>query len=659
MNDLTKKQQEKMNYTLKITKTITYSRITLDFYENNLIMYRLDDKKIDWFHSLASTRNSTIDTRDAKRISIKKKIADDRCFIDVTYKKDDLQLIQHFIINKNKNYFTLHVTLQSDKNISSNYLVPMDFIYPETDYEDLFLSLEEKMISVPYDNDMWVHYDCVPFRPGVTSYDLTAIINPVNNNGLFIGALDFDTWKNAIKTSAYDARSFKAISGIADSQTHDHLEHGYLSGKQIESSRFICGFYKDIRKAFEEYGKLCINDDGVYRWNHGTPFGWNSYSALTLETTIKDVEKAGDFINKKLTNFKTQDNVTYINFDAVINIDKKELIRLIRKLHRRNQKVGWYMNPLSHLVIDDEVRLRGSNLKRKDILMKNDDGSLFPLIDNKYPIDITIPEAELDFRLALREFVELDFDYIKIDFLSHGALEGKRYNKDIKTGRQALMYFYEIVKEELNPEKIGKEIFISSSIDPLFPCGYSHSRRSSCDAFGHHEDNKYVLNALTYSWWTNNTLYQFNDPDHTVLYKSLVDQRSSTSLNEARSRYNASIISGTVMLLSDDYSDINARNRALKFANNKHLNNLAKLNKAFKPLDITRTSNIYYLNDKDNYVAVFNFEDTEQTFSINPKDIRFKINGTLLNLNNNKKIQYNNSINITLNKYDSVIMKLL
>ena len=113
------------------------------------------------------------------------------------------------------------------------------------------------------------------------------------------------------------------------------------------------------------------------------------------------------------------------------------------------------------------------------------------------------------------------------------------------------------------------------------------------------------------------------------------------------------------MLLSDDYSDINAKNRALKLANNKHLNNLAKLNKAFTPLDITKTSNIYYLNDKDNYVAVFNFEDTKQTFSIKPKDIGFKNTGILLNLNNNKKMQYNNSINITLDKYDSVILKLL
>ena len=373
------------------------------------------------------------------------------------------------------------------------------------------------------------------------------------------------------------------------------------------------------------------------------------------------MHKTADFIYKELNNFKTIENTTYINFDHVQGIKKEDIKKLINKLHSRNQKVGWYMNPLSHLESLDNVKLLGSNKKRKDILLKNLDGSNYPKIDNKYPIDITIPEAELDFRLALKEFVEMGFDYLKVDFLSHGALEGKYHNKNIKTGRQALNYFYNILLEELDPKKINKEIFISSSIDPLFPNGYSHSRRSSCDAFGHIEDVRYVLNSLTYSWWSNNTLYQFNDPDHTVLYNSLVDNRDNTSINEARSRYNASVISGTVMLLSDNYGPNNKQlsnclKRTKKLANNKKLNELARLNKAFKPLTLSNTSNVYYYKD---YVAIFNFENKTNSFSINPKDIKFKKDGTLLNLNNNKKINYTKVIDIKLQAYDSVILKLI
>ena len=93
-----------------------------------------------------------------------------------------------------------------------------------------------------------------------------------------------------------------------------------------------------------------------------------------------------------------------------------------------------------------------------------------------------------------------------------------------------------------------EEIFVSLSISPLFPAGRGHARRCCCDAFGHPEDVRYVLNALNFGWWTQGSLYAFNDPDHTVLYNSVVDGRGPTGLCSARSRYYASVISGTVML---------------------------------------------------------------------------------------------------------------
>jgi len=647
-----------------IIKTINYSKVSLHFYPDNIIMYQLDKQDINWFHSNVIVNNQTIDTRNIKRTNINKKIKDNKCYIDIEYKQDNISLIQHIIIEKDKNYFVIYLTLKSNKTVKSNYLVPLNFPYPKQSGKELFLSLEERMLVVPYDNDMWVHYECAPLAPGKTSYDLSAIYNPDNSNGLIIGALDFDVWKNAIKCSAYDARSFMAISGIADEYTHDHLTHGYMQGNTISSSRFICGYYNDIKKGLEEYSQLVKNNNGIYHWNNGVPFGWNSYSAFELDATIDNINSAASFL-KQLKNFKTQDNKTYINFDAVHDINKKQLKELIDELHNQNQKVGWYMNPLSHLQELDNVKLLGSNLKRKDILLKNIDGTNYPKIDNKYPIDITIPEAELDFRLALREFVELGFDYLKIDFLSHGALEGKYHNKNIKTGRQALTYFYKIILEELDPKKINREIFISSSIDPLFPCGYSHSRRFACDSFGHNEDVKYILNALTFSYWTNNTLYQFNDPDHIVLYHSLVDVRNETNKLEAKARYQASIISGTVMLLSDNYGPNNntlvknAKQRAKQFGNNAKLNAIARLNKSFIPLYLKNDNDIFYLNDDNNYLAIFNTSNETKKYNINHKDINFPANKKLRNLYNNKSISYKKLISIELKANDSIIYQLI
>ncbi len=667
MNKLNEKAIELVTKLPKLTKSITFSRITLDFYRNNAVMFKLDGEALDWFFAKAACKKGSIDTRTARRTAIRERKTEGKCLIEAVYEKDGLTLKQHFEIEENKRYFTTYVTLECEGVTESNYLAPLDFPYPAPFSKELFLSLEERMLLVPYDNDMWVHYDTTPLRPGRTSYDLTAIYDDHSLNGLIIGALDFDTWKNGIICSSYDARCFTAVSGIADPGTHDTLEHGYISGKEVSSSRFVCGFYDDIREGLEEYGKLVINPDGVYHWNHGVPFGWNSYSALTLHTTVDHLRETADFIYDKLPAFRAEDGVTYINFDAVFGIRKKDIRKLVSDLHKRGQKAGWYMNPLSHLKIQDHVPLRGSKFKfRKDIVQKMPDGSDYPPIDGKYPIDITIPEAELDLRLALREFVDMGFDYLKIDFMSHGALEGPRYNPEVKTGRQALTIYYRIIKEELDPGKIGRDVFISSSIDPLFPCGYSHSRRASCDAFGHHEDVKYVLNALNYGWWTNGTLYQYNDPDHTVLYYSMVDGRNATEVNEARSRYNASAISGTVMLLSDNFGpegdeDIikQSRKRALQFADNKEINELIRLGKAFRPLTMKDTANVYCLNDRNDYVAVFNFENKEDEFVIEPEKIGFKKEGSLLNLNDGNKKKYKDKINIKLDAYDSVIMKLL
>ena len=225
----------------KIIKQFKHGRIGLDIYENNAIMFKLNNENVNWFFAEAKTRDNFISSSDAKIVSIKEKIKNDKLFITIAYKKKDLKLEQYFEIEKDKNYLLTYISLSGKDIVESNYLVPLDFIYPRSNANPLFLSLNQKILCVPYDNDMWVHYDSLTLRPGRTSYDVGAIYDDNSLNGLLIGALDFDIFKNGIRCSAYDARSYKAISGIADENTHDHLEHGFVSGKSVSSSRFMLG----------------------------------------------------------------------------------------------------------------------------------------------------------------------------------------------------------------------------------------------------------------------------------------------------------------------------------------------------------------------------------------------------------------------------------
>ena len=261
----------------------------------------------------------------------------------------------------------------------------------------------------------------------------------------------------------------------------------------------------------------------------------------------------------------------------------------------------------------------------------------------------------------------MGFDYVKIDFVAHGGCEGRHYDSSVKTGRQALQVFYRILEEELDPEKLGREVFVDFSIAPLLPGGYAHGRRSCCDAFGHHEDVRYVLNALNFGWWQSGTLYCYNDPDHTVLSHSAVDGRGFTDLNSARSRYNASLISGTVMLLSDNYGPYgkeeetdSARNRALAICKNDRLNEVGRIGKPFRPAYLrSDTANVYYLITEDKrYVALFNFNNEISEVSVRAADIKMPEKGTCLDLESGKEFRYENTIAVKLEAYASCILEV-
>ncbi len=237
----------------------------------------------------------------------------------------------------------------------------------------------------------------------------------------------------------------------------------------------------------------------------------------------------------------------------------------------------------------------------------------------------------------------------------------------MRPGRQALSRFYAILREELDPEKTGREIFVSLSISPLFPAGGGHVRRCCCDAFGHAEDVRYVLNALNFGWWTQPSLYRFNDPDHTVLYNSVVDGRGPTDLPSARSRYLASVISGTVMLLSDNYGPSGdgeiirgSRERALTLANDPEINRIARIGKPFRPLSLKDgTCPVYFLEHEGRrYAAVFNFSAETKEFRIRPEDLGAPLCGTAEILGRYEALHYENELVVRLEGHDSALLEL-
>ena len=478
----------------------------------------------------------------------------------------------------------------------------------------LWKSIWTKMLLVPYDNTMWLRYEAVPLRAGRRSYDLSVLFLEDSREGLLLGAADFDVWKNAVTCSATDAKTLNLQCGVADDGTHDANLHGTVCGKEVCSSRFYILYGADYRCLLEQYGDLIAAEQKTLEWKDGVPFGINSWAGLAFRLNEENFRKTGAFLRDTLqpAGYCNQ-GVTYVNLDAGWHqISEDVLKQIVAELHESGQRVGIYDVPFAFFGKNPDAEIPGApGHFFREILMRDAHGGFLQRVDGAIAMDVTHPTWKQQMQWKLDRFIQWGFDYVKFDFLSHGGMEGSHWDASVRTGRQALTQGYRFLTDCLSPEKTGRPFFISLSIAPLFPCGYGHARRFSCDAFGTNEDVEYVLNAQTYAWWQNGRLYRFNDPDHICLLRSFCMDRDSTE-GEARARYTSAVIAGTVMMLSDDYEREEARERAKLFSGNKKINEIAAFQIVFCPVESAGTSASYLFEahrNKKQLLAVFHWKD--------------------------------------------------
>ena len=215
---------------------------------------------------------------------------------------------------------TVQVKLHDTRGkTATRFLAPVVTPYPTWDERTLFLSLDQKMLVVPYDNDMWSRYESAVPACGRESYDVTALYDERTQEGFVLGALDFSVWKNAIRWLHNDARSIQAYCGAAGTGTHDVCPHGLVCGEWVESSRFVMFWCDSIRDGMEHYGDLYAALVPPRPWRKGSvPFGWNSYSAVGQGLQLSHWEQAGEFIRTALPNFCGEPGETFINLDGAL-----------------------------------------------------------------------------------------------------------------------------------------------------------------------------------------------------------------------------------------------------------------------------------------------------------------------------------------------------
>jgi len=509
-------------------------------------------------------------------------------------------ITHHYYLYTDKDYLLTDFTIESANQLSSNYMSPVLSVTSSS-----FLSSgNNRTLVVPYDNDKWVRYNSVNFGTPTTSYEVGVIYNKTTRQGLLVGSIEHSVWKTGIKTITNTTNSLlrlEAFGGITSSETRDLLVHGSVKGTKIKSPKILIGYFSDWRTGLETYADVNAIVAPRLTWNGKKPFGWNSWGSLQSGVSYQNATEVSDYISTKLeTNHFSSDNTVYVGLDSYWdNFSTSELFNFVKYCKTRGQKAGIYWAPFVDWGKDPNRAVEGATgYYYRDIYLyangKPQD------IDGAYAIDPTHPASKLRAELYLKRFKLEGFEYLKLDFMTHGSLEADHhYDPAVFTGIQAYNHGLQHIVNVL-----GNSMYLNLSISPLFPANLAHGRRIACDSYSSISETEYTLNSLTYGWWLDH-VYSFNDADHVVL--------KGVTEGENRARVTSSVITG-IFTIGDDFSSNGlqeGKDKADLYLTNQEVNRISQLCKSFKPVESgngSGASDMFVTSVVDTtYVAVFNY----------------------------------------------------
>lgn len=541
-------------------------------------------------------------------------------------------LVQHIWIDGDKPWISIQAELDSEASaVGTRHFDAVLVRQPHA--IELGQGAALRFLHVPFDNDMWFRYSATPLSSmtqGQTysSGEVTAIFDNATRQALVLGSITHETWKTAIDVhvAGGDVTDLDIYGGISSptgvrTDTHDTVPHGIVRGEHVQSPRIFIGSFSDWRDGLEAFGRANAEIHAPLIWPQGPPVGWNSWAAYAGQVSYQRYLGAAQYLRDVLVpeDFESS-HVVYVNFDAfwskldaVQLADAIAIVKGMRGANGTRFEPGIYWTPFAYWSDDLDAFVEGTNMKYRyrDILLKAPDGSFLPKVDGGRAIDPTAPGARERIAYSMREFRELGFAFVKLDFLSHGALEGAHADPKIQTGIEA----YNAGMEQIVKE--AGQMFLSLSIAPLFPSGYGHARRISCDTKGHisgeNQSTEYMLNSLTFGWWTSPSLY-IADPDAVTLGPK--SDEGARSVVEGKSRLLSAVISGGMILDSSRLADDpQGQEFAKEVYDNPRLFAVASEGKVFRPVegDSGDRAEPAFVRPSEHgyYLAVFNYDDTK------------------------------------------------
>ena len=536
---------------------------------------------------------------------------------------------------------------------------------------------EALLTDYPFDNDDWVdvisrQWPANERSVSGISYELASVYDRKTKNGFAVGSVAHDFWKTGIRygtgTTANRIDSLIVFGGAATKDdpslpdsyggrdgTHDYTSHGTQVGESVYSPLIYLSASTDVRTDLVGFGNIIKKVAGSRQWKKSAPFYWNSFGVegvLGYEKVMMplDVAKIADFIHS-LDNFnKTTEPVLSIDsYDG--GVYTIEVLRSVGRYgKKKGQQMGFYFAPFAcwtwktHI---NESKLPGTEHPLREMILRDSSGKYIPYKDGDwgaFPLDPTHPATREYIIKQLQNAKAVDAKFIKIDFLSAGALESAtRYNPAIRTGIQAYDYGMKMLNHLID-SIMGPDIFITQAISPLFPSQYAHTRFLSTDiyshlrndlpGFPHYGSTCASLISASHFWWTQGNLWPYTNMDVTVMKN--FQKNADISEQDVKVRLYAMMTLGSLLGDGTDYRNKAAAERAKIFLNNAAVCEAFSHPKAFTPLRFPEGNGqsqqlSFYLPGDTLLVSVFNF-DLEKKFTETflKKELQWKENEYIL-----------------------------
>ena len=530
----------------------------------------------------------------------------------ITATGNNLPAMKQYFTLDQTNSFLVRVDL-SATNLSANWMGPV--VVSTTGGVDIGITNDNRALFVPFDNDAFVSYNAMPLNSSSTSYEVGAFYDNTSRNGLVVGSVTHDTWKSGVYFNGSNNKLNQMNVYGGASSPWDVMPHGYISGNVISSPTMFVGFGSDWRVVMESYAAENTNFAPKLTWTNGVPFGWNSWGVIQTGISYTDATAVSDFFHTNLEAMSfTNGSTVYINLDSYwSNLSPFQVQSFVNRCHAYGQKAGVYWSPFAYwgtAAQGSNSFITGSSTYYwSDTYLRTTNAGV-QTVDGAIALDPTHPGTEQLVHYYVNLFTNYGFDFVKSDFMSHGAIEGVHYLTNVTTGIQAYNFGMSNILCQVNGS-----MFISESIAPLFPYQYGHSRRIACDSYTSLISNtEYTLNSVSYGWWLDD-LYAFNDPD------VMVFSGYGATTNENQSRLIGNAITG-LFLDGDDLTTTNGRQAADMCLTNGAINAVARVGRSFTPVEGntgTAASGTFVRQENNSTwsLAVFNYGSSAANQTVN------------------------------------------